>query len=115
MSRPHYYILVGRDVIPAISVMTWVRWFNEADRTVARTDLGYALVSTVFLGLDHNILGEGPPKLFETLVFGGPLDGEMVRYSTWDEAVEGHDAMLNRVRSNNDDRSLSSLGYLPRR
>ncbi len=29
------------------------------------------LVSTVFLGLDHNFLGEGEPILFETMIFGG--------------------------------------------
>jgi hypothetical protein len=39
------------------------------------------------------------PLLFETMVFGGPLDGEQTRYSTWDEAKSGHDAMVTRLES----------------
>jgi hypothetical protein len=50
-------------------------------------------VSTVWLGMDHRC-GEGPPIIFETLVFpskDGPLieeDGE--RYETESEAQAGH-------------------------
>lgn len=54
------------------------------------------MVSTVFLGLDHQY-GDGPPLLFETMVFGGPLDHEMNRYSTWNEAEKGHQEMVERV------------------
>lgn len=35
----------------------------------------------------------------ETMVFGGPLDAEMERYSTWDEAVAGHAAMVARCEA----------------
>lgn len=45
-------------------------------------------VSTVFLGLDHNLYG--PPHLFETMIFGGEHDGYQERYSTWAEAETGH-------------------------
>lgn len=50
------------------------------------------IVSTVFLVIDHNFFNSDnvPPILFETLVIGGVLDGEGERYSTWDEAKEGH-------------------------
>ena len=37
--------------------------------------------------------------IFETMFFGGTLDGEQERYSTWDEAERGHAAILARVRS----------------
>jgi hypothetical protein len=47
------------------------------------------MVSTVFLGIDHNF-GNGPPLLFETMVFGGEYDGYCKRYSTWEEAEGGH-------------------------
>jgi len=57
------------------------------------------LISTVFLGLD---MGFGHPKrdplLFETMVFNGPLNEEMDRYSSWVEAEAGHEAMCDRVR-----------------
>jgi hypothetical protein len=66
-------------------------WARVADDT-----LGAVRVSTVFLGLDHR-WGDGPPLLFETMVFGGPLNGNQERYSTWDAAAEGHTLWLMRV------------------
>jgi hypothetical protein len=87
----------GRTAI-AVDWLAWARWFEAAaaDRIVARTIIGDATVSTVFLGLNHQY-GDGPPLIFETLVFAGALDGEMERYSTWEEAEQGHQAMVKRV------------------
>lgn len=78
--------------------MTWAAWFEKADRTVCKSSNPDKTidVSTVFLGLDHRF-GEGPPLLFETMVFGGPLDQECERYTTWDEAIAGHEVMVNRA------------------
>ena len=45
-------------------------------------------VSTVFMMLDHGF--KDVPVLFETMVFGGPMDGYTRRYHTYDEAMEGH-------------------------
>ena len=71
-------------------------------RVVAKDDLvvagGPVCVSTVWLGLDHS-WDDGPPLIFETMVFGGALEGEMERYSTEAEAVAGHAAMCARVRA----------------
>lgn len=50
-------------------------------------------VSTVFLGLDHRF-GEGPPLLFETMIFGGEHDQYQTRCSTWSEAEEMHKQAL---------------------
>ena len=75
------YILKGKEPEPVHDVLAWGRWFETADRRVALDRIGETDISTVFLGLDHQF-GSGPPLLFETLVFGGELDGEMVRYST---------------------------------
>jgi hypothetical protein len=91
------YILKGREAVPAADLMEWANWYETADRNVARSQIGDVKVSTVFLGLNHQ-WGKGPPILFETMVFGGPLDQEQERYSTWDHAVAGHDAMCERVR-----------------
>jgi hypothetical protein len=66
---------------------------------VGLTDLGrLGRVSTVWLGLDHGF-GSGPPVIFETMVFGGPLDQEMERYCTWESAVTGHEFMVMRLTS----------------
>lgn len=73
------------------------------DKHVAKTTVDGMLVSTVFLAMDHSFLG-GPPLLFETMVFdqGGDspwMDLHCERYSTWDEAAAGHEAVVARVRS----------------
>ena len=65
---------------------------------VALTYVGDARISTVYLfGIDHQF-GDGPPLLYETLVFDGLLDGEMKRYTTQKQAKAGHKAMVARVR-----------------
>lgn len=46
-------------------------------------------VSTVWIGLDLG-WGRGAPLIFETMIFGGPLDGETARYATEAEARAGH-------------------------
>lgn len=47
------------------------------------------LVSTVFLGLDHSF-GDGPPVLWETMVFNGEHDQDQWRYTSQEEAIAGH-------------------------
>ena len=94
--KPDYYILEGRTPIPVADVREWGRWLEgqKGKRHVADMTLPSGVrVSTVFLGLDHSF-GDGPPMLFETLIFGGPSDGEMWRYSTWEEAETGHKVAL---------------------
>lgn len=77
----------------AEALSDWAKWFeNIENRRVADTpiDAPGAHVSTVFLGMDHGRGSDGKPVLYETLVFGGPLDSEMWRYRTWAEAEAGH-------------------------
>ena len=92
-----HYVLEGKE-IKEVDLMEWAMQFDTSDRHVTQDEIADGVkVSTVFLGLDHRY-GDGPPLLFETLVFNGELDGEMVRYSTWDEAEIGHKEMVERVR-----------------
>ena len=37
--------------------------------------------------------------MFETVVFGGPCDWELYRYCTWEEAEEGHAAVVQRCKA----------------
>lgn len=94
-----HYILEGHETKPA-SLMEWAMWLeaNNLKRHVKDERVGDVRVSTVFLGLDHR-WGDGPPQLFETMVFGGPLDQEQDHYSTWDEAEKGHAATVERVKA----------------
>lgn len=78
-------------------IMKWSQWLETADRTVVRTEVGDVVVSTVFLGIDHSF-GTGPPRLFETMVFGGSLDEEQKRWHRRTEAEAGHRFMVGRVQ-----------------
>lgn len=94
---PLYYILIDRTPV-AVDAKTWANFFESIEnRRVAEDQIGNARVSTVFLGLDHNF-GSGDPLLFESMVFGGPLDKEMWRYHTYAEAERGHAEAVTAVR-----------------
>ncbi len=95
-----YCILKNKTPIE-VSRDTWASWFETADRQVAETIIESTAIriSTVFLGIDHWFTGKDEPILFETMVFGGELDQEMQRYSTWEEAESGHAKMVERVLS----------------
>ena len=90
------YILDGHKTIPCNDVLEWARWFEKAERHVGNDTKNNIQVSTVFLGLNHSF-GQGAPLLFETMVFGGEHDGDMDRYSTWEEAEQGHKKMCDIV------------------
>lgn len=88
-----YYVLDGHTP-RAVSFEEWQKWRLENWNAchVAKTTLERVTVSTIFLGY-HRL-----PFLFETVVFGdNPLDMEMDRYSTWEEAEAGHEEMVKRV------------------
>jgi hypothetical protein len=81
--------------VPCTDIMVWGPWFqNFENRRVARTRIGDSEISTVFLGMDH---GFRQHLWFETMVFGGTLDGEQDCYETWEQAEQGHEAMVRRV------------------
>ena len=94
------FVLENGEPKPVSDVAEWGQWFaaNAQARHVGDDQIGEARVSTVFLALDHRHFGDGAPILWETMVFDGPLDGEMDRYSNLEAAIEGHAAMCARVR-----------------
>ncbi len=81
--------------------MKWATFIEDDNNIrVASTEIGTVRVSTIFLGRDHNFFGEdGPPLLFETCVFGGALGRDIERYSTYEQAEQGHELMCLRVRN----------------
>jgi hypothetical protein len=87
----------GRTPVRVHDLQQWGEFLTGADRLIAMSGNEHVYVSTVFLGLDHNYLGEGGPILFETMVFGGPFDHEQERYKTWAEAEAGHKQWTDRV------------------
>lgn len=100
MRPPLYYVLdENHEPRGTKDVREWSVFFENIEhRRVACTELTADVsVSTVFIGIDHRFVGEGDPLLFETLVFGGPLDGEMDRYTSWGGAERGHAEIVARV------------------
>ena len=95
MTESRYYDRAG---VP-IDMKRW----GQLQRDVAycRVDLdeiGGASVSTVWLGLNHEY-GDGPPLIFETMIFGGPHDEAQWRHSTEEEARAGHQRAVAIARS----------------
>jgi len=90
------YVLEGHTPVPCSDMARWGEMFRDIKaRRVAESQVADFWVSTVFLGLDHSF-GEGPPLLFETMVFSedGETIGRLDRYATWDEAAAGHELMI---------------------
>jgi hypothetical protein len=96
--RPMNYILDGHTPVPASS-KKWSEWFENTDlRRVKEDNVEGIRVSTVFMGVD--IGWEGPPMLYETMVFWVPPHrgaGYQERYSSWEEAEAGHDRAVKTV------------------
>jgi len=113
-----HYILVGKQPVVCRSILEFGRWFETADRHVALTMTRHFVVSTVFLGIDHNFWGEGDPVLFETMVFarqhGSPFSPHFAtgdeqgcwRHCTWDDAQRWHWGVVRMYRRKESRSSL---------
>jgi hypothetical protein len=94
-----YYILDADNHIVPADLVTWAMWLDNNNKTLGYTEITSAcMVSTVFLGLDHG-WRDGPPILFETMIFGGPLDESQWRYSSYDDAMVGHTMAVKKART----------------
>jgi len=78
--------------------------------TSSKKQMGYSLqkdlakncrVSTVFLGFDHGYGETESPLLFETMVFDGDFDGYQMRYSTYEDAMKGHQEIVQKILNHN--------------
>jgi hypothetical protein len=92
-----YYDRAGNPV----AMMEWAQGFERDDRKVGRDEVGEASVSTVHLGLNHQF-GDGPPLIFETMIFGGEHDQACWRYSTEEQAKAGHERVVEALRKGED-------------
>jgi hypothetical protein len=80
----------------------WTRWFEQADRTIARTAVKPEVtILTTFRGVHDTSERGDPPRLFETRIFGGLLDGEEVEHCTRAEAIAAHAALAQWCRIGN--------------
>ena len=105
MSNQHYILDKDKKVV-LVDRMTWAKWFETSKGRILKQDFfevsvsglkAEVQVSTVFLGLDHQ-WGDGPPLIFETMIFGGPKNQYQDRYSTYEEALAGHEKALKLAK-----------------
>ena len=96
----NYYILDGKTPV-AIDIEKNARTYMEGNRRILRTETRSGhLISTVFLQIDHNFNEQGPPVLFETMIF---KDGEGYhdlycrRFSNYDDAITNHLLLLEQI------------------
>ena len=88
-----------------LTLMEWAQMFERRKEGIAdwwcigKTEVGDNEVSTVWLGLNHNFYPDGPPLIFETMVFGpGRYDDYQRRYTTREQAKIGHEETVAMVR-----------------
>lgn len=89
-----------------ISQEEWCCKLREEDYGRVALDEGVRgyRISTVWLGIDHNILGP-KPLIFETMVFNESADKKADeigltcrRWSTYEEAYNGHHRIVTAIR-----------------
>jgi hypothetical protein len=99
------FTLEGREPVLQIDPHKWHDWLECASPashrvTVGEKQIGAAIVSTVFLGVDtgHDFVCGGP-FVFHTVILGGPLNGFQRGYTTWADAEAGHAAAIELVQA----------------
>lgn len=109
LSRTEYILDANRNVIPVTREerLAWSINNNLEPVIVKQETVLDITVSTVFIGIDHNVHfkfddDDEPhkPHIFETAIFNpnGDLNDIFARYSTWDEAVAGHNEAVQWVK-----------------
>jgi len=99
-----FYVLdEDKNPVPCDDTKEWVRFMENLENKVVRkttieNEIENIEVSTVFLGIDHSFSSDGPPILFETMIFGGPTDQEQWRYVTWEDAITDHSRVLEELQ-----------------
>jgi hypothetical protein len=104
MSR--FYNLDGQPM----TIEEWGALHDSDAKILDKTKVGDAEVSTVWLGLDHRF-GDGPPLIFETMIFGGPHDEYQERYSTKEQAQTGHERVVAALRQGRDPEDHSPASH----
>lgn len=101
-----YYLNEDKSYHP-VETLEWAKQFeelaNSGKRQVAEDVVNGCRVSTVWLGIDHSPLDGAEPLVFETMVFSNHDNGiefYQDRYSTYLEALEGHQKAIEWVKLN---------------
>lgn len=97
-----YVLDRNNDARKVNDVAEWGKSFEKGvdskKHRVNETFINKVRISTVFLGIDHQ-WGDGPPLIYETMVFGGKHDEYQNRCSNWEQAEKMHDEAVRMVKS----------------
>lgn len=98
LSKPRYFDIDSKPM----SLWDWRSCFDDEEyKKIGKDTVGDYFISTVWLGLKTSLLRD---KLFETMIFNEKNDEENVfcdyieRYSTKEQALEGHLRAVEMVR-----------------
>ncbi len=78
------------------SLAEWMQWQAAETVRTAYETVDECTISTMFLSIDCDY--DGPPVLFETMIFGGEHDRMQWRYCTADEAIAGHKRIVEALK-----------------
>lgn len=98
-----FFYLNDDHTVRKCSAEEWSKQFEEmseaGNRHIRLDHINGKCISTVWLGNNMNFFG-AKPLLFETMIFDGDswMDEYCERYSSWDEAVEGHKKACELVK-----------------
>jgi hypothetical protein len=105
-----WYILTTDNEPVAVSITKAAQWMEDNPK---RKQIGFDIlqdkddnnisVSTVFLGLDHSWNNKGL-ILWETMIFGGINDQYQERYSSYEDALEGHQRAIDLIKQENGEK-----------
>lgn len=93
------------ELVPA-SMEQWAAMIEAKQHRVASSTVGEVYISTIFLGTNHNWWPNGIPLYFETMIFHGKYDGWMQRWSTWDQAMTGHERVVRTIERGGNPRRM---------
>ena len=93
-----WYILDENNKPIRSTIVDCGKWLEENPerKAVEQEHIGDIFISTVFLGLDHAWDSE-IPVLWETMIFGGENDQYQDRYTSVEDALEGHKKALTLI------------------
>jgi hypothetical protein len=89
----------GNPVHLGMDFLEWSTWFEHNNREVRCDVVGGVLVATIFLGIDRSWEMSGKPVLWESMIFGGPLNLTCQCYDSAAAALEGHNELVLLVKN----------------
>ncbi len=108
-----YFILNDGRVTEEPDYETWSKWYESTYENVsgiAQTETTQGTVTTKFMAMSMALDKNAAPMIFETSVSGGWLDGQIQRYATIEEAKQGHQTWVEKVKKEEDENEVPPPG-----